>query len=63
MEAPAPSLLPETERAERCPEAVTDAGVAPGIEIRLSGAVVRVSVGTDATLLSEVLRAVRASAR
>ncbi len=36
--------------------------VAPVIEIRLAGAVVRVSVGTDCTLLAEVLRAVRASA-
>ena len=32
------------------------------IEIKLAGAVVRVVSGTDATLLSEVLRAVRASA-
>jgi transposase len=35
---------------------------APLIEIRLAGAVVRVAVGTDSTLLTEVLRAVRASA-
>ena len=32
------------------------------IEIKLAGAVVRVVSGTDAALLSEVLRAVRASA-
>jgi hypothetical protein len=31
------------------------------IEIKLAGAVVRVLSGTDAALLSEVLRAVRAS--
>jgi hypothetical protein len=40
------------------------ADVAPrqsGIEIELAGAVVRVMSGTDVALLSEVLRAVRAS--
>jgi hypothetical protein len=31
------------------------------IEIKLAGAVIRVVSGTDARLLSEVLRAVRAS--
>lgn len=35
---------------------------APTIEIKLAGAVVRVANGTDGTLLTEVLRAVRASA-
>ena len=35
---------------------------APTIEIKLAGAVVRVAIGTDGTLLTEVLRAVRASA-
>jgi transposase len=35
---------------------------APTIEIKLAGAVVRVAVGTDGILLTEVLRAVRASA-
>ena len=34
----------------------------PTIEIKLAGAVVGVVVGTDGTLLTEVLRAVRASA-
>jgi transposase len=34
----------------------------PTIEIRLAGAVVRVVVGTDGSLLTDVLRAVRASA-
>ena len=32
------------------------------IEVRLAGAVVRVASGTDGTLLTSVLRAVRASA-
>lgn len=35
----------------------------PSVEIRLAGAVVRVAVGTDAALLSDVLRAVRVSAK
>jgi transposase len=35
---------------------------APVIEIKLAGMVVRVAVGTDPALLTEVLRAVRASA-
>lgn len=38
-------------------------GVAPVIEIRLAGAEVRVAAGTDCTLLADVLRAVRTSAR
>jgi transposase len=32
------------------------------VEVRLAGAVVRVAAGTDAALLTAVLRAVRASA-
>ena len=35
---------------------------APSIEIKLAGAMVRVANGTDAALLAEVLRAIRASA-
>jgi transposase len=35
---------------------------APVIEIKLAGMIVRVAVGTDRALLTEVLRAVRASA-
>jgi hypothetical protein len=35
---------------------------APTIEIKLAGAAVRVAAGTDGILLTEVLRAVRASA-
>ena len=34
----------------------------PGIEIKLAGAVVRVTSGADTMLLAEVLRAIRASA-
>ena len=52
--APEPSR-PDSERAAR--------SAPPScIEIRLAGAVMRVVVGSDATLLTEVLRAVRASA-
>lgn len=36
--------------------------VAPSIEVRLAGAVVRVPIGADSALVTEVLRAVRASA-
>jgi hypothetical protein len=43
-------------------ERTAQLGVAPSIEIRLAGAVVRVAIGTDGALLTEVLRAVRAPA-
>ena len=46
---------PATERAAK-------SAATPVVEIRLAGAVVRVAVGTDCTLLADVLRAVRASA-
>ncbi len=49
------ATAPATERA-------TKLTPAPVIEIRLAGAVVHVAVGTDCTLLADVLRAVRASA-
>jgi transposase len=49
------AIAPATERAAK-------SAAAPVIEIRLAGAVVRVAVGTDCTLLADVLRAVRASA-
>jgi len=42
-------------------QASKPAVVPPSIEIRLAGAVVRVPVGTDGALLTQVLRAVRAS--
>ena len=38
------------------------ASAAPGIEVKLAGAVVRVSSGMDAAQLTAVLRAIRASA-
>jgi transposase len=45
---------PEPERPSKT--------AASSIEIKLAGAVVRVTSGTDSTLLAEVLRAIRASA-
>jgi transposase len=39
------------------------AAPAPMVEVKLAGAVVRIAVGTDSTLVTEVLRAVRASSR
>lgn len=51
------------EREAAAPQRSTDLAGAPSIEIRVAGAVVRVVVGTDTALPSEVLRAVRASAR
>lgn len=42
--------------------ATTPSRTAPAIEIKLAGAVLRVGVGTDAELLTTVLRAIRASA-
>ena len=51
-EAPAPSPGP----------AAAPARTAPAIEVKLAGAVLRVTLGTDADLLTLVLRAIRASA-
>jgi transposase len=42
-------------------DCATRSTAAPVIEIRLTGAVVRVGAGTDCKLLADVLRAVRAS--
>ncbi len=42
--------------------AASEASTAPIIEVKLAGAVVRVACGMDGTLLTAVLRAVRASA-
>ena len=42
--------------------ATTPSRIAPAIEIKLAGAVLRVGAGTDAELLTTVLRAIRASA-
>lgn len=51
------------ERPEVAPgQGAKPAAALPSIEVRLAGAVVRVPVGTDGALLTEVLRAVRASA-
>ncbi len=50
------------EPREAVPERVGKPAAAPCIEIRLAGAVVRAPVGTGGALLTEVLRAVRASA-
>jgi transposase len=52
----------ETEHRDSSPERTTKSGTTPSIEIRLAGAVVRVAVGASGALLTEVLRAVRASA-
>ncbi|MGG5819123.1 IS66-like element accessory protein TnpA [Falsiroseomonas sp. HW251] len=51
-EAPAPAPEPMTASAR----------TTPTIEIKLAGAVMRVGAGTDADLLTTVLRAIRASA-
>ena len=44
------------------PPSPSSASAAPAIEVRLAGAVVRAISGVDVTLLTAVLRAVRASA-
>jgi transposase len=44
------------------PSAPISEATMPTVEVRLTGAEVRVAVGTDAALLTAVLRAVRASA-
>ena len=59
-DAPAPTseaqqAVPETERSGKSAAALS-------IEIKLAGAVIRVTSGTDTALLAEVLRAIRASA-
>jgi transposase len=52
----------EAEHSDSGPERTTKSGTMPSIEIRLAGAVVRVAAGASGALLTEVLRAVRASA-
>jgi transposase len=52
--AAAPTPMPDP--------AATPGRTAPAIEIKLAGAVLRVGAGTDAELLTTVLRAIRASA-
>ena len=62
--APAtPSFIPIVSEAIPAATAQRVASAAPGIEVKLAGAVVRVSSGMDdAAQLTAVLRAVRASA-
>lgn len=52
----------EAEASEANPDGASKPMSSPSIEIRLAGAVVRVVVGTEGSLLTDVLRAVRASA-
>lgn len=52
----------EAEHSDSGPERTTKSGTTSCIEIRLAGAVVRVAAGASGALLTEVLRAVRASA-
>lgn len=56
-----PAASPTAAAVGPPPEQTTPVA-APAIEIIMAGAMVRVVPGTDMTLLSEVLRAVRASA-
>ena len=60
VEAPASLPLSIDARETQSGQASSDA--LPSIEVRLAGAVVRVGSGTNLELLTEVLRAVRASA-
>lgn len=57
-----PSADTEQTRAVPVGQAAQRTRLAPCIEIRLAGAVMRVPVETEGTLLTEVLRAIRASA-
>jgi transposase len=58
----APAFVPIVAEAVTASKPVAATAAAAIIEIKLAGAVVRVLPGTDATLLSAVLRAVRSSA-
>jgi transposase len=61
---PEPAFVPIVADAQMpVPDsATTPSRNAPAIEIKLAGAVLRVGAGTDAELLTTVLRAIRASA-
>ena len=71
-DGPVPSFVPivtaaplaeaDEARAASVGQAAQRTRPAPCIEIRLAGAVMRVPVDTGGTLLTEVLRAIRASA-
>ena len=58
----APPVAADDDGREVTPHRAAMPATAPSIEIRLAGALVRVPVGTDGALLTQVLRAVRASA-
>ena len=63
--APAePAFVPIVAEASGPPPepAAAPARIAPAIEVKLAGAVLRVAPGTDGELLTTVLRAIRASA-
>jgi transposase len=55
-------LMPANTGAHEAKSGRTSAEALPSIEVQLAGAVVRVGNGTNLELLTEVLRAVRASA-
>jgi transposase len=57
-----PSFVPIITETAAAPSASAVTSAPPAIEVTLAGAVVRVSSGMDATTLTTVLRAVRASA-
>jgi transposase len=57
-----PSFVPIITETAAAPLASAVTSAPPAIEVTLAGAVVRVSSGMDATTLTTVLRAVRASA-
>ncbi len=57
-----PSFVPIITETAVAPSVPAATSAAPAIEIKLAGAVVRVASGMDATTLTTVLRAVRASA-
>ena len=61
----APNFVPIVAEAPACasqPTSETLPSPVPPIEVKLAGAVLRIVPGTDAALLTTVLRAVRASA-
>ena len=57
-----PGFVPIVSEAVPAAAVQRAASAAPGIEVKLAGAVVRVSSGMDAAQLTAVLRAIRASA-
>lgn len=59
-----PSFVPVVSEplASKPEAAVSTARQAPSIEVKLAGAVLRVTAGTDEDLLATVLRAIRTSA-